>query len=245
MLTTAEPHARNTVRTDPSSLDAAMQPASNKLAHRHWIPVRTLGAAHAERITAHLKALPETDRYLRFGYIATDEQIESYVANLDFDHGEVFGIFNRRIELVAFAHLAHDPAPSPGRASMSEFGVSVLPNARRKGFGARLFEHAMMHARNRGVETLFIHALSENAPMLRIARQAGATVERNGSESEAWLKLPPENMVSILSEFVEEQAAEINYQIKVNALRVDHAIEAVVDAALHFKRSDSDVQAKP
>ena len=47
----------------------------------------------------------------------------------------------------------------------------------------------MLHARNRGVQTLFIHALSENTAMLRIARNAGATVERDGPESEAWLRL--------------------------------------------------------
>jgi hypothetical protein len=38
-----------------------------------------------------------------------------------------------------------------------------------------------MHARNAGVNMVFIHALSENAPMLKIARNAGASVERDGS----------------------------------------------------------------
>ena len=88
----------------------------------------------------------------------------------------MFGIFNRRLELIALAHLAHRAADaSRGRAAASEFGVSVLPKARRRGFGRRLFEHAMLHARNRGVETMFIHALSENTAMLKLARNAGAT----------------------------------------------------------------------
>ncbi len=42
--------------------------------------------------------------------------------------------------------------------------------------GARLFERAVVVARNEGVGMLFIHALSENAAMLKIARNAGATV---------------------------------------------------------------------
>ena len=64
----------------------------------------------------------------------------------------MFGIFNRRLELIALAHLAHREADAgAGRAAISEFGVSVLPKARRRGFGRRLFEHAMLHARNRGV----------------------------------------------------------------------------------------------
>ena len=51
----------------------------------------------------------------------------------------------------------------------------------------------MLHARNRGVVSIFIHALSENTAMLKIARDAGATVHRDGPETEAWLALPPDS----------------------------------------------------
>ena len=157
-----------------------------------WVPIRSLGPRHRERISAHLMALDAGDRYLRFGYVASDAQISKYVDLLDFERDEVFGIFNRRLELIAMAHLANAMAPSdPEQLPMSEFGGSVLARARRRGYGRRLFEHAMLHARNRGVQTLFVHALSENFAMLKIARNAGATVERAGSESEAWLRLPP------------------------------------------------------
>ena len=192
-----------------------------------WVPVRSLGPRHRERIGAHLLALDDHSRYLRFGYAATDAQIARYVETLDFEYDEIFGIFNRRVELIAMAHLAHratqafkQPAP------MSEFGVSVLPKARRRGFGARLFEHAMLHARNRGVQTLFIHALSENTAMLKIARNAGATVQRDGSESEAWLKLPPDSFASHLDEIVGHRAAELDYQLKLRTRRRDPAAGA-------------------
>ena len=36
-----------------------------------------------------------------------------------------------------------------------------------------MFERAVIHARNEGVDLLFIHALSENTAMLKIARRAG------------------------------------------------------------------------
>ena len=51
--------------------------------------------------------------------------------------------------------------------------------------GAKLFGHAVMHARNQGVSLLFIHALSENVAMLKIARRAGAAVQRDGSDRAA------------------------------------------------------------
>ena len=193
-----------------------------------WIPIRSLGPRHRARIAAHLLSLPESDRYLRFGYAATDAQMAKYVDMLDFEQDEVFGIFNRKLELIAMAHLAHSMANQvEGQPPMSEFGVSVLPRYRGRGFGARLFEHAMLHARNRGMQTLFIHALSENVAMLKIARNAGATVERSGSESEAWLRLPPDTLASHVGELVEHQAAELDYRLKVHARQVSTLLDVL------------------
>jgi GNAT superfamily N-acetyltransferase len=201
-----------------------------------WVPVRSLGRRHRERILAHLMALGESDRYLRFGYVATDVQLSKYVDMLDFDRDEVFGIFNRRLELIAMAHLAHPNAieAKPGQkrgSAMSEFGVSVLPKARGRGFGKRLFEHAMLHARNRGVRVMFIHALSENTVMLKIARHAGAKVQRDGSESEAWLELPDDTIASHVGQMVEQQVAELDYRFKRHA----HQVNTVLDALSELK----------
>ncbi len=211
----------------PSSPSPAT-PATAAVPNWTWVPIRSLGPRHRERITAHLLSLEVSDRYLRFGYAATDAQISKYVDMLDFEQDEVFGIFSRRLELIAMAHLAHSVvAPQKDGPMMSEFGVSVLTQARNRGFGRRLFEHAMLHARNRGVETLLIHALSENTAMLKIARNAGATVVREGSESDAWLKLPPDTLASHVGELVEHQAAELDYRLKVRARQVGGLLNAI------------------
>lgn len=204
---------------------AASTSASSKWA---WVPIRSLGPRHRSRIAAHLLALNADGRYLRFGYPATDAQLSKYVDTLDFDRDELFGVFNRRLELIAMAHLAYATTPQRGaKAAMAEFGVSVSAHARGRGHGARLFDHATLHARNRNVETLFVHALSENTAMLRIARRAGAVVERDGSESEAWLKLPPDTVASQLEAVVEQHAAELDYHFKVQAHRVHEFFDAV------------------
>lgn len=185
-----------------------------------WIPIRSLAQRHRPKVLAHLLSLSPEDRYLRFGYAANDAQIGRYVDLVDFERDEVFGIFNRKLELIAQAHLAYLPDTAQTRHA-AEFGVSVLPKARGRGYGARLFDHAVLHARNRHIDTMIIHALSENAAMLRIARNAGAKVEREGGESEARLRLPPETLGSMFEEMVENQAGEIDYQLKSNAQRVD------------------------
>jgi GNAT superfamily N-acetyltransferase len=205
---------------DNPAASISAQPASLP-GNWSWVPIRSLGPRHRERILAHLVALDERSRYLRFGFAANDNQLAQYVDRIDFEHDEVFGIFNRRLELLAMAHLAH-PAGSTNteRPVMAEFGVSVLAQARRRGFGRRLFEHAILHARNRGVGALFIHALSENTPMLKIARDVGATVRRDGSETEAWLELPPDSFASHLDEMVGTQAAELDYRVKAHLHQV-------------------------
>lgn len=179
------------------------------------VPIRSIGPRHGERIATHLLALDAPDRYLRFGYAANDEQIRRYVDGLNFERDEIFGIYNRKLQLIAMAHLAF--STDPELKSCAEFGVSVLAKARGRGYGSRLFDRAVMHARNDGVDMMFIHALSENTTMLKIARKAGASIERDGSESEAYLTLPPADLDSRMTEMVEEQLAQTDYRLKVQA----------------------------
>lgn len=223
-----------------STLEAAVtQPWSPVAALQRWagwVPIRSLSRRHRRRIKQHLLSLGERDRYLRFGYPATDEQIGKYAMNLDLDRDEVLGIFNRRLELIAMAHLAYAPTPQiPGKPAMAEFGVSVLDKARGRGFGARLFEHAALHARNRGIDTLFIHALSENAPMLAIARKAGAIVERDGSESEAWLRLLPDTVASHVGEAIERHVAELDFQFKRHIRVLGDIIDGVGEVRAQYE----------
>jgi len=181
------------------------------------IPIAPLSPEHLPQISAHLLALSEHDRYLRFGYTATDEHIQRYIETLNFDRDEIYGIFNSDLEIIAMAHLAL--MKDPGREFSSEFGVSVAAHTRGRGYGARLFERAVIHARNEKVYQMYIHALSENAPMIRIARKGGAKIERDGSETEAFLRLPKRDFDSRVTEFVADQYAKTNYSIKEDAKR--------------------------
>ena len=199
------------VETQPSG--SALAPAS--YVPPVLLPIRSIGPRERGRILKHLLELSARDRYLRFGYAASDEQVQRYVEGLDFERDEIFGIHNRRLDLIAMAHLAF--APAEQHSDCAEFGVSVAAHARGRGYGARLFERAVVTARNEGVGMLFIHALSENTAMLKIARKAGATVERSGSESEAHLVLPKATFDSRMNEIALDHYAEVDYQLKARA----------------------------
>ena len=185
------------------------------LGHDSFVPVRELHAHDRSDILGHLLALESADRYLRFGYCAQDAQIEGYVQHLDVARDRVYGIYNRKLQLIAMAHLAYGQEQESKRCA--EFGGSVLAHWRGRGLGAQLFARAQLHARNDGIDLLFIHALSENTAMLHIAQRAGARVERLGSESDAYLALPTATVQSHLSEAVDAQIADTDYQLKAQA----------------------------
>jgi GNAT superfamily N-acetyltransferase len=189
--------------------------AGGRFAKAALVPIRGLRPRHRAAVLAHLLELSPADRYMRFGYAAQDAQIERYVGALDFYRDQIYGVFNRRLRLIAIAHLAYSQDPRANRCA--EFGVSVLPAYRGKGLGAKLFARAQLHAQNDRISLLFIHALSENSAMLKIARKAGATVERFGSESDAYLKLPRPTLHSHWSEAVSTQIADTDYRLKVQA----------------------------
>jgi hypothetical protein len=60
-------------------------------------------------------------------------------------------------------------------------------------------------------------------------RRAGAKVERDGTESQAFLKLPEDTLATQMSEVIEEHAAEMNYRLKVHARRFDALLDAVAE----------------
>lgn len=210
------PGASSRLLNDESAIPAGGTIQQNPtLCEVLMVPIRTLAESDRAHILSHLLALKNTDRYLRFGHAATDEHIAAYVHGLDFTRDEIFGIFNRKLQLLALAHLAY-PGVGVGRVAV-EFGVSVTSHARGRGYGTRLFERAAIHARNDGFGQMYIHALSENGAMLAIARKAGAVVHRDGSESDAFLRLPPANLDSRVSEIVQEQLAQADYRMKRQA----------------------------
>ena len=213
-MTTTPPPAASPSRQVVDGLSHQTKPSKSSV----LVPIRSLGANHRGRIARHLMALEPGDRYLRFGFMANDAQIERYAESLNFERDEIFGIYNRRLDLLAMAHLAFS---ADGELNAcAEFGVSVLSSARGRGFGGRLFDRASMHARNEGVTRMFIHALSENTTMLKIARNAGAIVKREGSESEAHLDLLPATLDSRLTELFQENLARTDYRIKVQAKQI-------------------------
>ena len=186
------------------------------------VPIRELHAGHRAEILRHLLLLNDEDRRLRFGTQTPDEVIHRYVERLDFYADSVFGSFDSQLNLVGMAHLAYLPKVK-GQPRAAEFGVSVLPNGRGQGIGGALLARASVHSRNTYVETLFVHCLANNRPMMRLAQNTGMRVEYAYGDADAYLKLLPANPGTMVEEAANKQWADFDYALKSNVKRSNDA----------------------
>ena len=149
-------------------------------------------------LLAHFLALEEDDRRLRFGVAISDDVVREYVARLDFAHDGLFAVQDDRERALAVVHVAFGD-------DTAELGLSVLPGLRGKGIGSALFARAAAHLRNRGISQVFVHCLTENGAMMRLARKHAMAVTRDGGESRAFLELAPLDTGTLLHEWLHDQ----------------------------------------
>ena len=174
--------------------------------------VAQLGPHHRGRVLQHLRELPAEDLRLRFGYAVTDEALRLYVRKLHFSRDAVFGIFDEAAKLLALGHLGFDKSTS---SKTAEFGVSVLPHARRHGFGLRLLKRAAVHARNRGATRVIMTYLPENDALRHLAQRAGMHLIPDADEPLATLGLDPPTASSLMDETFSEVLAAIDLGFRV------------------------------
>lgn len=181
--------------------------------------VRELSEQDRPFMLNHFLGLSSSDRRLRFGAALPDEAVNRYVQNIDFTRDAVFGVYESTYNLVGVGHLAFLdpvalPAPEGDRIDrIAEFGVSVSAPMRRKNVGTKLFDRAAIHCRNNHVNTLYIHCLASNKPMLCIAEKAGMKIHKNHGEVDGYLHLPAPDTESLRQEHAEERVALLDYAL--------------------------------
>ena len=184
-------------------------------------PIRELGVSERSLFLAHLLALGAEDRYLRFGSPLSDSAIAAYVDGIAFRVDTIFGVFDDRLALEAAGHFSPitvTAGDDARRGRSAEFGLSVAERARGRGLGTALFLRAASHARNLNVSSLFMHCLSENRAMIRIARKAGMRIEQRHGEADAYLALAPGTLATAIEEGAQRQIALFDFAVKRHLL---------------------------
>lgn len=182
--------------------------------------IAQLGSHHRGRVLEHLRRLSERGLWLRFGYAVTDDALRAYVRKLHFSRDAIFGIFDEAADVLALGHLGFNKNTS---STTAEFGLSVLPQARRRGFGLRLLQRAAVHARNRGATNLVMTYVPENDALKSLAQRAGMQLVSDVYEPRAFLSLEPPTAASLMDETFSEMLAAIDLGFRVaNADAVQH-----------------------
>ena len=169
--------------------------------------VHVLGATDRDALHKHFAALAPHDLRMRFGRHPDAEWLRLYVEGIDFSRDAVLGVRDGR-SLAGVTHVALFEGAA-------ELGLSVMPGHRRRGIAAAMFDRAVLHARNRGVVELFMHCLTENQAMRRIARQAGMRILVEGTDTDAWIELPPATPLTLGQELLAQQLTLVDVALRV------------------------------
>jgi GNAT superfamily N-acetyltransferase len=161
-------------------------------------------------IEKHFLSLHGEDRRLRFGSNISDDGLREYVARLDFERDGLFAVHDDDERLLAVIHVAFND-------ESAELGLSVLQGHRGMGLGGALFRRAVMHLRNRGTPEVFVHCLSENGPMMHLARKHRMRIIPAGSETDARLALDPATAHTLFTEWLHDYHAAAVKTVRSNS----------------------------
>jgi GNAT superfamily N-acetyltransferase len=170
-----------------------------------------LNESDRPELERHFLSLRGDDRRLRFGSQISDEGLKQYVARIDFERDGVFAVHDDDdLRLLAVIHVATT-------ADCAELGLSVLHGHRGRGLGSALFARAVTYLRNRGTREVFVHCLSENGPMMHLARKNHMRILPEGNETDARLHLDPANAHTLFTEWLHEYHAAAVKTVRSNS----------------------------
>jgi hypothetical protein len=124
---------------------------------------------HFRQLASHFVGLTSGDRFLRFGWVATDVDIVAYVESLLVSAATVFAVVEPDGDISGVLHLEL----TDGGANI---GLSVSSWARNQGIGTFLLQRAGLLVRARGLETLFVRNLKFNSALQKLALRLGLNV---------------------------------------------------------------------
>ena len=164
---------------------------------------RKLLAQEREALKAHLLRLDEEARRLRFGHFVTPEVILAYVDAIDWARAWIVGAFEGEI-LRGVAELSDN---GTAERKTGELSVTVEAEHQNHGVGTRLLEEALLIARNRGFQDIYLICLPENGRMQHVARKFAEQVRFQDGDVEIHIKAPQPDPLSYFAEIFGDAVA--------------------------------------
>jgi GNAT superfamily N-acetyltransferase len=161
------------------------------------ITTRFLTITEHYKYAPWLKSQDDETRQMYFGVHQTDETIDILVNSVlakPKEHN--FLVAEYKGNWIGTIHLAES------NIDEIEFGVIVSKEHRGNGIADRLIDEAIVWARNRGYQTLYMHCLTWNQPIKHLCTKHGLEFNTKYSESETKMPLPPPDFKTVTQEMV-------------------------------------------
>lgn len=162
--------------------------------------IQQVDTATLSEYAVHLKNLTADDRYTRFCSYVPDSGIDSLILNMLYnqhDHYLFSAVADNNI--CGFGHLARE-------GSDWELAVSVNSDCQGQGVADRLIKHMITWGKTRGIHSVFMHCITQNAKIRHLACKHGLRIiERDGAEITSRVNLPPPGPLDYTSDFLHEQ----------------------------------------
>jgi GNAT superfamily N-acetyltransferase len=174
--------------------------------------VRRLLISEYPKYRAHLKALDEDSKLLRFGHCVTDDVIDHLCDGIEKDavHHILFCIENADLDIVAVGHIAT-------RDGM-ELAFSVFKEYQGQGFGNKLMSRCIRYCRTHGILKGCMVCLSSNAVIKHLCLKNGIHIHTDHGETLADLELDRPAVADYVTEQYASNLAVFDYVSKRSLL---------------------------
>ena len=154
----------------------------------------------------HLKNLTEEDRYSRFGYKASDYNIDQLILNMCYNPKDHELWFARNDEQrVGWGHMAKNQDGS------WELAVSVDSEYQRQGVANDLMKEMLIWAKFHHIPEVYMHCIENNKVIQHLAtKHKLKTRERGDGERTAAIAIPEPSFYESNNQLFKEQAEIVN-----------------------------------
>lgn len=182
------------------------------------ITTRFLFRSEYKKYSTWLKQQDQTSLYMYFGVAASDNMIDSLVNNIvqnpDNHHFLVAELDNQWVGTIHIA--AHDKTV--------EFGFMVGQQYRGQGIANQMLEEALIWARNRGYQELFMHCLERNSAIQHLCKKHNLKYRNMYGDVEVSVPLSPATLATFTKEIAIQQR-NVYYKFLQNARNFSQAIQ--------------------
>ena len=165
--------------------------------------IRKLSTVDRDDLLAHFKRLDAESRHLRFGYAASTATLGRSAAEALASSGVAYGYFEEgRLRAVGEMYPLGGLFPTAAEAALS-----IEEQWQDSGLGTTLLGRLLLAGRNRGLSTLYMTCLPDNARMQAVARKHAAILRFDEGQVAGEIRQPYPTPFSLLIEAMDDGSA--------------------------------------